>query len=273
MALYLGSEKKSKANVIMLDGYSKGYNVGYNDAMNGLDALKSSVSGEVISVNDVLDCPHELNINLSSDTVTDFSNTTVYRYGKNLLDISTLKSTTGIQNLTIDVENNTFSFETAIANYSVGVTMYAYLPIGTYRTSGNVTTTSGRNCGVLVRDEAGNFVVNNAGTSPNTTFTVTTPQIYSFSYYRPYSDAVGDRVTYSNVQLEAGSTTTEYEKYKEPQTATAAANGTVKGITSIAPNMTLYTDNSGAIINLKYFKDANLALENQALEIAMSGGE
>lgn len=91
-------------------------------------------------------------------------------------------------------------------------------------------------------------------------------------YFRNSATAPREFDVY-DIQLEAFETQTAYEQYIEPQTVTANADGTVKGLTNLSPNMTLVTDTDGAIINLKYFKDANLALENQALEIAMSGGE
>ena len=80
-------------------------------------------------------------------------------------------------------------------------------------------------------------------------------------------------VTYSNIQLEVGTTATEFEHYIEPQTATAKANGTVEGLTSIHPNMTLVTNTEGAVINLNYYKDIDLVVENLKTEIALSGGE
>lgn len=57
---------------------------------------------------------------------------------------------------------------------------------------------------------------------------------------------------YSNAQLEYGNINTAYEPYIEPQTATSTADGTVEGLTSISPSMTLITDNEGVVINLTY---------------------
>ena len=80
-------------------------------------------------------------------------------------------------------------------------------------------------------------------------------------------------ITFSNIQLELGNTATEYEPYKEPQTVTANAEGIVEGLTSLAPTMTLIPNSNEVIIEMEYFRDIDLALENQIIEIAMSGGE
>ena len=61
-------------------------------------------------------------------------------------------------------------------------------------------------------------------------------------------------------QLEIGTTETEYEQYKIPQSATANADGTVEGITSLSPTMTLLTDTAGTVINCEYNRDTNKAL-------------
>ncbi len=63
-------------------------------------------------------------------------------------------------------------------------------------------------------------------------------------------------------QLELGTTATEYEPYKETETYTPNADGTVDGITSISPTMTLLTDTEGAVIHCEYNKDTNKALSS-----------
>lgn len=73
--------------------------------------------------------------------------------------------------------------------------------------------------------------------------------------------------------IQLGSTATEYEPYKEPQTATANTEGVVEGLTSLSPNMTLVTNTDGVVIDLEYYKDIDLAFENLTTEIALSGGE
>ena len=74
-------------------------------------------------------------------------------------------------------------------------------------------------------------------------------------------------------QLEVGETATAYRLYKEPTTYTSTADGTVEGITSIAPSMTLLTDAEGVAINANYYKDPDIVISNLQQAVAMSGGE
>jgi hypothetical protein len=56
--------------------------------------------------------------------------------------------------------------------------------------------------------------------------------------------------TVDNMQLEIGTTVTEYEPYKGVQTATADANGKVEGIDIVHPTMTIVADKA---MECKYF--------------------
>ena len=53
-------------------------------------------------------------------------------------------------------------------------------------------------------------------------------------------------------QLELGSTATDYEPYIMPIEYTPSSNGTVSGIKSISPNMTLMSDTDGVILRVDY---------------------
>ena len=62
----------------------------------------------------------------------------------------------------------------------------------------------------------------------------------------------------TNAQIEVGTVPTAYEPYVE-QTETANAEGIVKGLTSISPNMTLKSNTDGISISCKYFSEENSA--------------
>ena len=57
--------------------------------------------------------------------------------------------------------------------------------------------------------------------------------------------------------FELSESATEYEPYKKPTTHTPNADGTVEGVKSIYPSMTLLTDTSGVNIECEYIKDLN----------------
>ena len=71
-----------------------------------------------------------------------------------------------------------------------------------------------------------------------------------------------------NIQLEIGSSETDYEPYVEPTYYTPNADGTVNGVTSLYPNTTLMTDTEGVIIDCEYNRDINKAFA--ALEAAIA---
>ena len=77
----------------------------------------------------------------------------------------------------------------------------------------------------------------------------------------------------NDLQIEINSTNTAYEPYVEPTIYQPASDGTVKGITSIAPNMTLLSDNNGVVINAHYYKDPDIVMSNLQQSVALSGGE
>ncbi len=76
----------------------------------------------------------------------------------------------------------------------------------------------------------------------------------------------------NSFQLEEGSTATAYEPYNRT-TYQSTADGTVDGITSISPNMTLLTNNNGVVINANYLRDIDTYIDNLITDVALSGGE
>ena len=69
-------------------------------------------------------------------------------------------------------------------------------------------------------------------------------------------------------QIEVGTTATEYEPYVEPQTATANSDGTVEGLTSVSPNMTLMTDTYGVEMDVTYNADTKLYIDNKIAKVS-----
>ena len=77
--------------------------------------------------------------------------------------------------------------------------------------------------------------------------------------------------TYSNIQIEIGNTATEYEPYKEGETVNTTVVESVE-LTSIAPNMTITTNNEGIIIDAVYNRDFNRVVEKLTQAIISLGG-
>lgn len=109
--------------------------------------------------------------------------------------------------------------------------------------------------------------------------TVTLPKGYPILRITLYGDGSGggSTSTYTNIMLERGGTATDYISYVDPSTAkvtrygadendnsqtyTPNADGTVEGITSLSPNMTLLTDTEGTVINCTYNRDITATLD------------
>ena len=113
-------------------------------------------------------------------------------------------------------------------------------------------------------------VVGVAGTK--TTFSIgdniTYPYIAMHFHLVSGSTAVaGDVIEFSNIQVEIGNKATEYEPYVEPQTVNANADGTVTGITSISPSITLMSNNADITLECEYNADTKLYIDNKIAEL------
>lgn len=102
-----------------------------------------------------------------------------------------------------------------------------------------------------------------------------TNDIYGGGYYIRLAVHASWNVNYSNVtvypQLEYGTTATPYEPYIEGETIeTTLADGAQ--LDSIAPNMTIQTDNNAVCIEANYNKDTNIVIEKLTQAIISLGG-
>ena len=104
------------------------------------------------------------------------------------------------------------------------------------------------------------------------TYTLTSVAGKTVSYIKQSYQSYGGHHYIKDVMIAYG-TDTEYEPYIEPTTYTANTDGTVEDVTSIAPNMTLLTNNNGAVINCNYYKDPDIVISNLMQNVALSGGE
>ena len=200
--------------------------------------------------------------------IPDLTAVKVSRYGKNLFDKSTLRVAQGVKNLA--QTNNGFTFETASTKTTMQVTCDVFLSVGTYYCRGTVSSSDGLNGGWGVYDPIKGVYIINASSrgTVNDKFTITKSKTYNLSFFANYNSAVDVTMTFTNIQLELGTTATVYEPYKECAEYTPNADGTVNGITSLYPSTTLTTDTDGVIIDCEYNRDINKAFA--ALEAAIA---
>lgn len=113
-----------------------------------------------------------------------------------------------------------------------------------------------------VKDASGtNFFDHGAGA----TFTPTA------SGFGAVTIVVSSNVTISDIefkpQLEIGTEKTFFEKPCEEAVLIPAADGTVSGMTSLSPNMTILTDTDGAIVECEYIVDTKTYIDNKIKEM------
>lgn len=236
------------------------------------NALKGSKSGSAILIDDVSSVSHEMRVKISSDTVTDLTAVKVSRCGKNLFDKSNLKLGAFTKKLT--QINNGFTFQTSASNKTSFVIYSIFLGAGTYYCSGTINSSDGLKGGWGIYDHnKPGFVINrvNSGTI-NASFTITESKMYGLHFYAPLQSVADVTITCTNVQLELGTTATDYEPYKECAEYTPNADGTVEGVLHLYPNTTLTTDTEGVLIDCEYNRDVNKAFaELQAAIISLGG--
>lgn len=199
--------------------------------------------------------------------VSDITAVKVSRLGKNLFNIS---SSRGFESAYAGITNTINGNEitvTATAGRTVNLLLGTLLK-GTYTLSLNTSIKRtlmiqyGESISSLTRIDGYDF-------NSSHTFSISeTRKIWLTTFF-----GAGETVIFTDIQLELGSTATDYEPYKEYADYTPNADGTVNGVTSLYPNTTLTTDTEGVIINCEYIKDIDKAYNKLSAEIALSGGE
>lgn len=233
MAIYVGENnalllKDDRSVVEFYKGNKKMF--GYNN----------SVQGEMIRVNNANPTEHKLKVKLSSDTINDFSDITVTRCGKNLFDGSIKRgfALTGTGN------NRTVK-----SNVNDGYKIIKVKPSTTYCISGDFLFISDNTMRVASFSEfpTVNAVSNRFAYKSRTAFTITTTANCNYLFFW---FIVPSKTNNIDIQVEEG-TETEFEAYNG-QTLSANADGTVEGLMSLSPNMTIFSDSDDAMIHLSY---------------------
>ncbi|MBR7165262.1 MAG: hypothetical protein IKD18_03190 [Clostridia bacterium] len=246
---------------------------GIADNSLSANAIKGKKSGEIVVLTDVSPLEHEMAVKVSQGGVK------VQRFGKNLVDVNAWVK----QNLATFEEDGSFIINNASTMndiYGLGSVNGVYKPINgnlPIVISGTVKSQNGgyTNCFVLdiVYSDGTTTRANWIGVESESN-PIPTWQTHSV---KSISGKTIDKVVYQytaargyvkDLQIEIGTTATEYEPYVEPTTYTADANGIVKGVTSLYPTTTLLTDTEGVTIEAEYNKDANKVIANLMEKIA-----
>lgn len=267
------AEVEAKGETVLAtipDEYTEMYNR-VNTLFNSVaNAIKGTVSGSVVRVDDVSPVEHRPVVKVR---------------GKNLFDISKIPTMT---------PSSSYAYISEVGNdYFIITTADTYDGNG-YCT---VSKTLKEVCPNL---EIGKTYILTATTESNST-NVYLPAIQkSWIFGRPMvmtETILNSTMTFyglsvlagigtgncriSNIQIEEGETATEYTPYIDPSTVTVTADGvnytpetdgTVEGIPSTALSSGISTDNEGITIECEYNKDTGKVIEKLTNAVAALGG-
>lgn len=201
------------------------------------------------------------------------SSVTVTKCGRNLIPFPYLNSASSANGGTISAKD-----DGGIAFFGTP-TGYVGMPI--YRgkalvKSGKITITnfgtSKNTIIILYMYDANGETVSTQSTTKSITINLDgypTVTDWNITVSRAVSNEAVSGVMYP--QLEVGGMSTEYEHYKGTETFIPNADGTVGGVRSISPNMTLYTETDNTEIVCEYNRDSNKVLEELLMLMSQGG--
>lgn len=242
---------------------------GVNYADDLSNALKETKSGSIVTIRDVSPIPHNMAVNVSG--IEDPMSLSVKVKGKNLIDFFNIST---LQNITYTNASGNPATKTGYLlegleigeKYTISfsfkdpknICMYLYL----YNVDEN-----------WAQQSITYLTSSTIYTNPYT-FTALDGHHYFIIRGASYKITQSEIDKFKEFQLEHGDTKTEYEDYISPITYTPNADGTVPGITSIYPSMTIYTEpiSSGAIVECQYNRDINKAFDELKQAIISLGG-
>lgn len=234
-------------------------------ARKNIDAVAMTTTtltkfGDVIYVDDTSPIEHTISVKIES---------------KNLFTTDYYKTQYGTSNRKLEGNNFEFTSDMDAKGQSL-VAFDIYLEAGSYYLSGDDISTSNsafKGGYSVTKDNA--FVINRAtSTTIDSTISITEAGTYTFNFYGEYAADSGTVYTYSNIQLEKGSTRTDFAPLTnvegvivsklvngiEVQSAIASVDGTVEGLTSSSPNMEIKTnvEDGSVLISLSYVTEMGI---------------
>lgn len=232
-------------------------------------AVSNSAEGTVVKPDDISSLEHNLKIKLTSDSITDFSTVKVFRYGKNLFNPTLFTEAgwmiedDGAYSGVPILLSQKYSFEEG------GIPGIPFLPELQYSVSftAKADITVSGNMALYV------YIYYTDGTNEVLRVNSTEYKYYSLvSSSKKSVDKIafgyntGYKTYVKNFIISIGSDLS-YEPYKEVQSTAANNDGTVYGLTSASPYMTLITDTDGVVINCDYKADTKKYIDNKIAEL------
>lgn len=251
-------------------------------ATNVGSAITKTVSGEVVSVEDVSPVEHEMSVKVNCPEGVDPSTVTLSRCGKNFWQSKGMTYPRTVSGVTIDYDPNTQIYTFNGTSTSPG-DLYT-MPNNTYIMrinkgetwtlkveviSGNVdggTTSSGKISPLVNTSDYTNTIHANTE-SLYLTKTYTESADITKMYFYVYSVGTVFNNFKIRVQFEQNNKPTEFEKHKDLSNYNPSSNGIVEGVTSLSPTMTLLTDTEDVTVECKYNVDTKAYIDQKFAEL------
>lgn len=261
------------------------------------NALKGSASGVgSVAISDLSPLKQELEISLSSETLTDFSGVTVTAECKNLLGISgrtltpfgysgsgSVRSLNGESIYLAVAGSNVYKHNSGYYKYNeskgtltCGV-VYAY-----YGPAFDIAVEPSTSYAISVEEFPDNGLIfaafyNSAGEyiSSDTlkkNGCVTSPENAVWMLVGFSASVNNTTVSFSKIQVEKATAVTEYMPYFEAVTATASSDGSVEGFVCNGTYIKIVSSNGDVQINVEYNRDINTVINSLIEAVGLLGG-
>lgn len=201
-------------------------------------------------------------ITLTNGATEDASDVNVKRYGKNLADL-----TKGLNAcLKLNADGSYIMERTSSGRFSASIPLYIPKNTVIAISAKILKDTAGTNVGIEFTKFDGAKSYGNINVSTGQGLVNSgSKDIISFKLFLEATVQVGQYVQFRDFQVEINTTPTEYEPYNL-QTAMANSDGTVNGLTSLSPNMTLLTEDNVDLV-CEYMADTKAYVDNKIAAI------
>ena len=233
------------------------------------NAIIGNVSGAMVAMDDVSPLAHKVAVKITG--VSDDTEVIVKSCGKNVFNIEAVAQDL-ISRFPNECSIVTFDGKRCLkmGRVTTTITFPVYAKPNIFRC--NFYAQNYENSFFSIKLSTGGTVYIN-GTSGQwkiLEYNFTDIFITSMSFYSYPTIGAYGYIDLDSFMLEADTAPTPYEPYKEGDTITTTT--TEIELTSIAPNMTIFSDNESAIIDATYNKDTNKVVEKLTQAIISLGG-
>lgn len=229
--------------------FEVGKNVEWNE-------IKGTASGEELCIYDISPIEHEMSVKVSG--VDDLISVKVTKYGKNIIDYKKALPRNSAQTVTINEENKSVIWS---GDYYFKIPLNFLVQAGTEVVFSCI---SDKFLCIAIWDSKSETPISapqngsnagNAGVYEKKSSTITANYDFDTVFvYKTSSQNNEKDMVFKEIQLELGSTATEYHDFIQPTEYTPDADGVVQGVTSLYPSTTLMTDIDGVVIEATYNK-------------------